>query len=153
MSRQNSEISHPAIRVIIMDERVISTRASPKGSQSKITLYSLVASELVNNHLIPRDCVKIIFKHLLCDKNNLGVPHYRGTSKSAIKRRARRFGDCHHCGKTEHNGLCRWSNTQHQYDKTEYFKFGLNYNNYRKSIVISNDISRIKSDLSRLNLE
>jgi len=76
------------------------------------------------------------------------MPPFCGISKSAMKRRARRYERCMGCGNWSHEGRCRKSQTESQYEYTLLMKVGAIRLQAERSIRIGSYVHhRIEEEL------
>ena len=76
------------------------------------------------------------------------MPPFCGTSKSAMKRRAKRYEKCIGCGNWSHTGRCRRSQTESQHEYTLLMRVGAIRLDAERSIRVGSNVHyRIKEDL------
>ena len=78
-------------------------------------------------------------------------PPFCGISKSAMKRRAKRYERCIGCGNWSHDGRCRKGQTQSQYEYAELIRMGaIRYKTERSIRIGSHAHHRIEEELTHI---
>lgn len=93
------------------------------------TTLRLVMIEFSNRGLDIEICIDILKKCVdanfkLENKQLEVLKMFNGTSRSAIKRRAKSMGRCFKCGKMEHEGQCKENTTRSNSECLELIRFG-----------------------------
>ncbi|KAK1415760.1 hypothetical protein QVD17_31546 [Tagetes erecta] len=75
-------------------------------------------------------------------------PPFCGTSKSAMKRRAKRYDKCTSCGNWSHEGRCRKGQTESQYEYTLLMRVGAIRLKAERSVRVGSNVHyKIEEDL------